>query len=214
MATDSSGNQQVAFEWGNLPMQPNNTRTDTYVSRPGELNSYSYQYVGPALGTGDSHIINGLEWDGFPDSQPNAGVTHVDSGNLFYWPSSGVCYNNPKAPGNRWQDMIEYLRSAGVDPAILKEATFTGGSDKYDWQNGSYDIENAGIIFWSYIPEDSIQWIDWQNGAVYTGKDFDGFVINSAHSWGQEVGVNDVPWSFWFTAFTNDPAKNNTASWL
>lgn len=211
MATDTSGNQAVAFEWGNLPMQPNNDRTNTQVYRPGELNNYSYQYIPPALGTGDSHIINGIAWDGFPDSAPNAGATLNDSGNLFYWPSSGVCYNDPKAPGNRWQDMIEYLRSAGIDPALLKEATFTGGTDKYDWQNGEYD---SGMLFWSYVPATEIFYIDPSTSAVYTGRDFDGFVINSSNAPGYELDVAGNPEDFWFTAFTTDPAKNNTAGWL
>ena len=211
MATDTSGNQRVAFEWGNVPMQPNNARTDQQIYRTGELNQSSYQYTPPALGTGDSHIINGIAWDGFPNSEPNAGATLVDGGPLFTWPSSGICYNDPKSPGNRWQDMIEYLRSAGVDPALLKEATFTGGDNKYDWQNGEYD---SGIIFWAYIPVTELTYINWSTGTVYTGKDFDGFVINSAYAPGYELGVAGSPENFWFTAFTNDPAKNNTSGWL
>jgi hypothetical protein len=205
---DSLGNAIVAYEFGNMPMQPNLDRTDDYVSRPGELNNYSWQYIPPVLGAGDSHAISGTRWDAYPYS-PNANGQWND--NQFVWPSVGVCYNSPKSGDGRWPDLIEYLRTCGVNPAFLKEATFTGGANKYDWQGGSYD---SGIIFWSYIPASYITYIDWQTGTVFTGKDLDGMVVGSYQSWGNEVNIDCSPSDIWFTAFTNDPAKNNTAGWL
>jgi hypothetical protein len=203
MATDDLGNQAVAFEWGNLPMQPNNERTDNFYNQN--------KIIGPALGTGDSHNIHATDWDSFPDSPSDAGNTRVDGSPLFRWPSYGTCYTTPLSPGGRYNNMFEYLRSVGVDPATLKEATFTGGSDQYDWQNGEWD---SGILFWAYIAKDEIISIDWGTGTVYTGKDFDGLVIGSGHSAGQDVATDAPEWYHWFTAFTNDPAKNNTANWL
>ena len=295
MATDDLGNQRVAFEWGNVPMQPNNDRTDDYIYTD-EDNNYSVKYIGPELGASGNHVVNGTEWNKFPafkgsrnymvtdaeylgensyqytaendlkvgdyvtvsnaggfsftNSQPVIYADHtkfiienelgtgakltgllarvdvrepgevgntLEGGDAFYWPSNvGICYNsyNPRSPEGRWPALIEYLRTAGVNPAFLKEATFTGGEDQYDWQEGEYDEANPGIIFWSYIPADMIFWIDWETGTVYTGKDFDGLVVGAANSWGSEVAVDGDPSDYFFTAFTNDPAKNNTAGWL
>lgn len=281
MATDDLGNQRVAFEWGNVPMQSNIDRNT------------------PPLATGDSHEVNATAWNNYPDEAwgsinymvtaaeylgsdiyeytadnelevgmsvrttgcPGfngvADVVYADKQKFrtlnelpgstkitgllgrvdvmptepglfhgrtrvigegdaaFLWPSTGICYNSPKAPGNTWQDLIEYLRACGVDPTILKEATFVGGENKYDWQNGDYDDENQGIIFWSYIPKDVIMFIDWETGTVITGKDFDGKVVGSNNSWGQSVPTDSVYIDdYWFTAFTNDPSKNDTAGWL
>lgn len=140
---------------------------------------------------------------------------NVEGTESFVWPSVGFCYSDPKSPGNTWQDMIEYLRDCGVDPALLKEATFTGGENKYDWQNGDYDDENAGIIFWSYLPKNAIIWVDWETGTVLTGKDFNGKVIGASLSAGTIVATNpEYIDDLWFTAITNDPTKNDTAGWL
>lgn len=277
MATDDLGNQRVAFEWGNFPMQPNDERNVQ------------------ALPTGDSHNIDATMWNSYPDAYgsinykvssaeylgndiyeytaynklevgmsvrttgcpgfngvadvvyadklkfrtlnelpgttkttftegrvevqnlPFAGRTRSTEGGepTFIWPLNGLCYNDVKTPGNTWQDTIEYLRDCGVDPAILKEATFTGGNNKYDWQGGDYDDANPGIIFWSYIPKNEILYIDWETGYVLTGKDFDGKVVGSNSAPGNIVYTNsEYIDDFWFTAFTNDPAKNNTSGWL
>ena len=154
MATDTSGNQTVAFEWGNIPMQPNNDRN------------------GVNLGSKGIHSINGMAWDGFPTTANAEGHTLNDSGNLYIVPSYTFCWSNPKTKdGNVW-DYIEYLRTVGVDPSLLVEATFDG-TNKYDWgTSGSTNDRLGGIIFWQYIPADSIIWIDWSTGTVYTGKDF------------------------------------------
>jgi hypothetical protein len=133
----------------------------------------------------------------------------------FIWPATGLCFNDVKTPGDTWQDMLEYLRSCGVDPAILKEATFVGGEDKYDWQGGEYDDSNQGILFWNYIAKDEVMYVDWETGYVLTGKDFDGKMVGGNPSWGDTVltepeFIDDL----FFTAFTNDPAKNNTSGWL
>lgn len=294
MATDDLGNQRVAFEWGNVPMQPNNDRTDDEIYREGENNNYTVQYIPPALGTGDSHNIEGTSWNKYPafkgshnymvtaaeylgdniyeftsenelevgdevrttncpgfngvatvvyadklkfrTTNEHEGTTKVTGlrgrvdkldplevgytrnyggAPTFVWPSSGLCYNNVKTPGDTWQDMIEYLRSCGVDPAILKEATFTGGLTKYDWEGGDYDDENPGIIFWAYIDPNSVVYVDWETGNVLTGKDFDGKVVGASQSWGNTVQTDsEYIDDFWFTAFTNDLSKNNTSGWL
>lgn len=190
MATDSSGNQRVAFEWGNFPMQPNNDRS-VY------------------LGTGDSHNINAIDWDNYPND-PNTNGEWND-GELI-WPTIGVCYQwDPKMPGNTWQDLIEYLRDCGVNPSHLKEATFVGGEDQYDWNGNSYD---DGIIFWSYIDPTAIIYVNWETGYVLTGKDFDGKIAGSSASAGNYLPITGNIANFWFTAFTCDPSKNNTAGWL
>ena len=200
MATDDIGNQRVAFEWGNMPMQPNNNRTGF----PTELD----QWTSIKLGTGDSHNVNAIAWDNYPNDPNNNG--EWNEGDLI-WPSVGVCYQwDPKMPGNTWQDLIEYLRSCGVNPDILKEATFTGGANKYDWEGGSYD---NGIIFWEYIDPTAIVYVDWETGYVLTGKDFDGKVTGSGQSAGNYVSIDSGVDTFWFTAATNDPSKN-TAGWL
>lgn len=290
MATDDLGNQRVAFEWGNIPMQPNDVRNM----------SYNYgKLVGPVLPTGDSHNIEGTKWNNYPDdawksinymvtaaeylgsdvyeytaenelevgmsvkttgcpgfdgiatvvyadknkfrtlnelpgttkktglrgrvdvmpTEPGLfhGKTRVvgEGAAAFTWPSVGICFNNPKAPGDTWKDLIEYLRDCGVDPTILKEATFTGGANQYDWQGGDYDDNNPGIIFWTYVDPNYIYYVDWETGYVHTGKDLDGKIAGSNKSWGQIVETDSQYIDdYWFTAFTNDPSKNNTAGWL
>ena len=197
MATDDLGNQRVAYEWGNVPMQPNNDRN------------------GVNLGSKGIHSINGMAWDGFPTTANAEGHTlHGEYGNLYIVPSYTFCWSNPKTKdGNVW-DYIEYLRTVGVDPSLLVEATFTGGANQYDW--GTLEGTNpraGGIIFWQYIPADAIISIDWSTGTVYTGKDFNETISAMYSNPGDEVGVaND--WSYHsVVAITNDPSKNNTADW-
>jgi hypothetical protein len=293
MATDDLGNQQVAFEWGNFPMQPNNDRTDEYIERPGENNIITQQDIPPELGAGDSHVINATSWNQYPEfskshnymvtdaeylgdniyeftsenelevgdevrttncpgfngtatvvyadklkfrtSNEHEGTTKVtglrgrvdklepyDVGHTrymgegeksFLWPSYGFCYNTFNSGDGKWQDMIEYLRDAGVDPERLREATFIGGEDKYDYSgDAEYD---GGVIFWDYIGADEIFNIDWETGQVILGKDLDGYVISSGNTWGDEISVNpESDLDISFVAFTNDPAKNTANWWL
>jgi hypothetical protein len=292
MATDDLGNQQVAFEWGNFPMQPNNDRTNLEINREGEDNYTSNQSTPPELGEGDSHVINAISWNQYPEfkgsrnypvtaaeylgdnvyeftsynelkvgdevrttncagfngvatvvyadhtkfrtENEHEGSTKVtglrgrvdvlepydvghtryegEGDKVFLWPSYGFCYNSFNSGDGKWQDMIEYLRSAGVAPERLVEATFTGGENKYDY---SGDAEyNGGVIFWDYIPANEIIYVDWQTAEVITGKDLDGYVISSSNSWGSSVLVNpESDLDISFVAFTNDPAKNDTATW-
>ena len=191
MAVDDSGNQRIAFEWGNVPMQPNSDRN------------------GVVLGSKGIHEINGVAWDGFPSEANAEGHTLVDGDPLYIVPSYTFCWSNPKTKdGNVW-DYIEYLRAAGVNPLVLKEATFIGGSNPYDYEGGEYD---SGIIFWSYIPADVIIWIDWSTGTVYTGKDFHETITAMWSSPGSEADATASEEVHSVVAFTNDPAKN-TADW-
>jgi hypothetical protein len=192
MATDDLGNQRIAYEWGNVPMQPNDDRG------------------GIVLGSKGIHAINGTEWNTFPDFNRNeyTGNT-LEGGQAYYLPSYTFCWSNPKTKdGNVW-DYIEYLRTVGVDPSMLKEATFTGGTTPYDYEDGDYD---SGIIFWSYIPANEIVWIDWETGTVYTGKDFHETITATWSNPGSEVDIDGDESVHSVVAFTNDPAKN-TAEW-
>lgn len=54
MATDTGGNVQVDFVWGNMPMQPDDDRSEP---------------LDPAL---DSHVIASANWNGFPAYTPVA----------------------------------------------------------------------------------------------------------------------------------------------
>jgi hypothetical protein len=195
MATDDLGNQRIAYEWGNVPMQPNNDRN------------------GINLGSKGIHSINGMAWDGFPTYANAGGHTLVDGDPLYIVPSYTFCWSNPKTKdGNVW-DYIEYLRTVGVDPTLLVEATFDG-VNKYDW--GTIESTNdrlGGIIFWQYIPADAIIWIDWATGTVYTGKDFNDTISAMYSNAGDEVSVANDWYYHSVVALTNDPAKNNTANW-
>jgi hypothetical protein len=195
MAVDDSGNQRIAFEWGNVPMQPNNDRD------------------GVTLGAKGIHAINGVAWDGFP-SEANAEGRTLNGGDYYLVPSYTFCWSNPKTKdGNVW-DYIEYLRTVGVDPTLLKDATFTGGANEYDWgTTSSYKTRVGGIIFWDYIAENEIVSIDWETGTVYTGKDFHETITAIANSAGTTVGIADEWYEHAVVAFTNDPNKNNTADW-
>ena len=197
MAVDDSGNQRIAFEWGNVPMQPNDDRDDI------------------VLGSKGIHAINGMAWDGFPSEANEEGHTLVDGSPLYIVPSYTFCWSNPKTKdGNVW-DYIEYLRTVGVDPDLLKDATFLGGENEYDWGTlGDYGDRDpsSGIIFWDYIPADVIVYIDWSTGTVYTGKDFHE-TITYVDTPGAERAI-DASWDeHVVVAFTNDPSKNNTADW-
>jgi hypothetical protein len=156
----------------------------------------------------DSTALTGLK--GRVDViETDTGHTLVDGDPLYLVPSYTFCWSNPKTKdGNVW-DYIEYLRAAGVNPLMLKEATFTGGSDPYDYEGGEYD---SGIIFWSYIPADVIIYIDWETGTVYTGKDFHETITAMWSSPGSEADATDSEEIHSVVAFTNDPAKN-TANW-
>lgn len=196
MATDTSGNQRIAFEWGNVPMQPNNDRN------------------GVNLGSKGIHSINGMAWDGFPTYANAEGHTLVDGDPLYIVPSYTFCWSNPKTKdGNVW-DYIEYLRTVGVDPTLLVDATFTGGANEYDWGTvGDTNTRAGGIIFWDYIAPNEIIYIDWETGTVYTGKDFDNTITAMYSNPGDEVSI-DGDWFYHsVVAFTNDPNKNNTADW-
>ena len=191
MATDTLGNQAVAFEWGNLPMQPNDARN------------------GIVLGSKGIHEINGVSWDGFPTSADAGGHELVDGDPLYIVPSYTFCWSSPYAKDAMVWDYLEYLRAAGVSPELLVEAAFTGGTDKYDYQGGTYD---SGIVFWSYIPKDVIIYIDYATGTVLKGSDFDGMITAMYSNPGNEADVNGAWYVHSVVAFTNDPNKN-TASW-
>lgn len=195
MATDTSGNQAVAFEWGNIPMQPNDARN------------------GIVLGAKGIHEINGVTWDGFPTTADAGGHELVDSNPLYIVPSYTFCWSTPQTKDAMVWDYLEYLRAAGVDPALLVEATFTGGSNKFDiGVPGNYNELVGGIVFWSYIPKDVIINIDWATGTVLKGSDFDGMITAMYSTPGYTVATTDPWWAHSVVAFTNDPSKN-TANW-
>ena len=91
MATDTSGNQAVDFAWGNLPMQPNDDRTDgtpvVVVANNAAQNKqwsgyseYPSARLNPAL---DNHDSAEAGWAGYPSfiaAAPNFIVTEA-SGN-------------------------------------------------------------------------------------------------------------------------------------
>ena len=270
MAVDDSGNQRIAFEWGNVPMQPNDDRDGVVLGSKGihEINGVAWnqypehngsrnymitdaKYLGGTtyeyvveneLLVGDYVKITGASWANtfsspvtYADKSKfridaelgigsdltgllarvdvldnnESGHTLIDGNPLYIVPSYTFCWSNPKTKdGNVW-DYIEYLRAAGVDPSMLKEATFTGGSDPYDYEGGDYD---SGIIFWSYIPADVIIYVDWETGTVYTGKDFHETITAMWSNPGSEVDSTDSEEVHTVVAFTNDPAKN-TADW-
>jgi hypothetical protein len=275
MAVDDSGNQRIAFEWGNVPMQPNDDRDgivlgskgiheingvawDMYPQHNGSRNymitaakalgGSNYEYTSQnELIVGEQVHISGCGWanstspyvtyadltkfrtsDDLADStaltglkgrvdviETDTGHTLVDGDPLYLVPSYTFCWSNPKTKdGNVW-DYIEYLRAAGVDPDLLKDATFLGGENEYDWGTiGDYGDRDSssGIIFWDYIPADVIVYIDWETGTVYTGKDFHE-TITYVDAPGAERAV-DASWNeHVVVAFTNDPSKNNTADW-
>ena len=137
----------------------------------------------------------------------------LNGGDSYIVPSYTFCWSNPKTKdGNVW-DYIEYLRTVGVDPELLVEATFDG-ANKYDWGRiGNTNDRLGGIIFWDYIPADLITYIDWETGTVYTGKDFDQTVTAMFSNAGDEVSITADWFEHSVVAFTNDPNKNNTADW-
>ena len=279
MAVDDSGNQRIAFEWGNVPMQPNDDRNGIVLGSKGihavngtEWNAYpeftkshnymitdaeflggtTYEYTAEnELEAGDRVKITGATWA----NTNNALVTYADklkfktddelgsgvkqtgltaradlldenySGNTlndgmsYIVPSYTFCWSNPKTKdGNVW-DYIEYLRTVGIPQELLKDATFLGGENEYDWGTiGDYGDRDpsSGIIFWDYIPANEIIYIDWETGTVYTGKDFHETITYVANP-GSEVEICAMPDPEWqnhvVVAFTNDPSKNNTADW-
>ena len=260
---------RIAFEWGNIPMQPNDDRNGVVLGSKGihEINGVAwnqypdhngsrnfmvtdaeflggivYEYTAENdLVAGDRVKITGATWantnnalvtyadklkfrtdDELGSGPKQTGLTAradllddnysgktLEGGDVYIVPSYTFCWSNPKTKdGNVW-DYIEYLRAAGVNPSMLKEATFTGGSDPYDYDGGEYD---SGIIFWSYIPADVIIYIDWETGTVYTGKDFHETITAMWSEPGSEADATASEEVHSVVAFTNDPAKN-TADW-
>lgn len=81
MATDTSGNQKVDFAWGNLPMQPNDDRTDgtpvvvvannaTQNKQWSGYSTYPSARLNAAL---DNHANAEAGWGGYPDFIAAAG---------------------------------------------------------------------------------------------------------------------------------------------
>ena len=81
-STDSAGNVRVDFVWGNVPMQPNDERTDgTAVAVVASNASQNYNWNGysnypsarltPA--TSNNHTVAEAEWNEYPQFTPGAG---------------------------------------------------------------------------------------------------------------------------------------------
>ena len=139
---------------------------------------------------------------------PATGQTLNDSGALFYWPSMGVCSNNT------WKELQvlnyqEFFKSVGVNPALLKDFTYSGGTTEWDYTaTPNYD----GNIFYYYIPAEEVMGQNWTGELVY-GSDWDGTVLYGNYSAGTEVAVNGAWYDYALIVVTNDPRKNTHVWW-
>ena len=195
---DANTNIRVDFVYGNMPIQPNEDR--------GMFQS--------GLDTLDSHKIALTEWAYYPAVQ--SGVNNVivadgttfNSGNSFYWPSMGVCTNVPFDEG-QVLNYQNFFKSVGVDPTLLKDFTFSGGSNEWDISGTpNYD----GNVFYYYIPAEEIVGQNWSGELVY-GSKFDGVVIYGDHDAGDDVAVDGNWYDYAIIVMTNDPRKNTHVWW-
>ena len=189
--TDDLGNVAVDYVWGNLPIQPND-------ARPG--------MAGEWLGDGDSHNIAATQYNDFPGYQENVRTTYIDSDPLYNTPANGFWDSNSNQYNCATRDShIEFLRTVGVDPSILKDFTFSGGETEWD-ATGEPNFD--GVVFYLYVPEGEVIDFDQNLGYILTGADLDGKVAYTFNTYTSEDVL--APWSaHTFVVFTTNPLKNN-----
>jgi hypothetical protein len=195
---DANTNVRVDFVYGNMPIQPNEGR--------GMFQS--------GLDTLDSHKIALTEWAYYPTV--HSGINNVivadgttfNSGNSFYWPSMGVCLYFP-VDEMQLLNYQNFFKSVGVDPTLLKDFTFSGGSNEWDISGTpNYD----GNVFYYYIPAEEIMGQSWSGELVY-GSKFDGVVLYGDHTAGDDVAVDGNWYDYAIIVITNDPRKNTHVWW-
>jgi hypothetical protein len=139
--------------------------------------------------------------------ETDTGQTLYDNGALFSWPSMGVCTND-------WKELQvdpyqEFFKSVGVNPALLKDFTFSGGTTEWDYAGTpNYD----GNIFYYYVPAEEVMGQTWDGQIIY-GSNFDGIVLYGDHNAGEPVPVDGAWYQYALIVFTNDPRKNTHVWW-
>jgi hypothetical protein len=190
--TDTSGNVAVDYVWGNFPLQPNDKRSSDN---------------GQWLGAGDSHNVSATQYNDFPGYQENVRTTYYDGDPLYNVPDDGFWDSNSTAYNCATRDThIEFLRSVGVDPTILKDFTFSGGATPWDALTGTPNYD--GVVFYFYIPKDTIVYYDPTTATMITGATLDGKVAWTYNTYTLEDVLG--PWYVHpFVVFSTDPLKNN-----
>ena len=191
-------NIRVDFVYGNMPIQPNEDR--------------NYK-----LNAGDSHAIALTEWNAYPttDADPvtniliNDGRT-LDDGESFYWPAVGLC-NTWGIEENRLETVKKELLACGIPESWLTDAQFTGGTNSYDDEAGTYDT-NSGRIFYYYLdPTDTMG--ETPEGVPVYGSAFDGTVIYGSEASGDLASTSDKE-DFYLVVFQTRTPGLETADWL
>jgi hypothetical protein len=196
-STDTSGNVAVDYVWGNLPLQPNDKRSS---------------YYGEWLGDGDSQNIAATQYNDFPGYQPNVRTTYFDGDPIYNYPANGLYDSNSNwANCATFKSRIEFLRTVGVDPAILKDFTFSGGNNPWDYTSEGATPNFDGVVLYSYVPKDAIVYYDPTTAQMITGADLEGKVAWSPDSYWTEDVIGS--WYYHaFVVFSTDPLKN-TWNW-
>lgn len=136
MALDDLGNPKVDYVWGNMPMQPNYFRDDTEA------------YL---LGVGDSHKIDSVLWNYYPETGDADGATrNIEGTPSFTWPRLWLCENQTVDENSKVTNVINEFVSYGVPAEYFKDFTFSGGETKWD-PNGEPNW-GSGCIFYYYLP--------------------------------------------------------------
>ena len=179
-------------------------------------------YEGPVTRTvtyADANRFQFLDEAGYPpkltglsgraDVVDQSGQT-LEGGGVFYWPALGWC-NGVDGEQAKVEHFFTYLRELGVNPAHLKDFTFSGGDNEWD---ASEDQPNwDGCVFYSYVPAELYMGQDDQGVPVY-GSDVDGQIIYGSWNTGQEVDIaTPNPEDFAVIVFSNDPRKDNAGWW-
>jgi hypothetical protein len=219
--SDDLGNAQVDFVWGGtLPPQPNDERHG-WVVEPGngEAEFYTkghakatdwgsngnvdpyfpqdYLFPSETLSAVDSHV-NALRYrDGYPADSNDYGFPNDYS-------------DQPNIYGKTVAEALAQLAEIGVDPAILKDLTFSGGSGPYDWQGG--EPNDDGVVVWRYLAPNNIIGYHW-DGTPWLAREAEGLV---QYTWGWPGGsirTTRRSQCVFVAIQTTDPNKDTWSWW-
>jgi hypothetical protein len=225
MAVDSSGNAQIDFVWGNIPMQPNyssntmNTFRQGYSYAPGDGEGEFYidghatvndwgtpsyfpaDYLFPSqfLDAQDSHVNALRLWNGFPDNNPNTGFNLTVN-----WWEETPAMEYPNILGKTVKDALADLRECGVAENFLSDA-LTDSENPYDY--GTW-LKDSGIVLWRYLTPETQIGTHW-DGSPWYASEAEGLVIYANNWVGYQtaVGSYDVDTN----VTTSDPTNPNLA---
>lgn len=211
MATDSGGNAQIDFVWGNLPMQPNYdfdemvTYRRGYSYRPGDgegeyyteghatvsdWNDPSYfpaDYLFPSqfLDGKGNHPIALRKWSGYPGNDANQSFELT----VDWWEvTPAMIY--PNINGLTLESALQTYRNLGIAENFLGDFLTNNSENPYNYGEGNDNgwLKNSGVVIWKYLAPDTVIGQHW-DGSDWLASEADGLVIETQQWSGNWVPV-------------------------